>query len=212
MNEGFSDEQIKNLQSREFIYIKKFNRFLNDKREYSHILRSIKYYEFNKFEIIDKGYETEIIPDIDFLNLIEELNKHLENKISLNKIQLFITKENDNEINLNTYLPDVLKGCSIGYKLYKLIINYYDYISSNKYASSDAINLWYNLLQDNNLYCITSNHFSYAINKNINNEKIKIILNKIKNRKEILFDEVQFDDDTKLKIDEIFGSFENYKN
>jgi|ERR1035437_3603464 hypothetical protein len=203
MNEGFRKDQIDNLQNRELIYVKKFNRFVSDIKIYSDILSLLRIHNFNNFKIVDKGYCTEITPDDIFLELISKLNTHLEVKINLDRIIIFISHDKNNLIDIDTHLPDILKGCSIGYKLYKLVIRYYGWISSNKAASDDAINLWYNLIQDDDLYCITSNYFSYAIDKKISDNDIKDIFVGIKKRNEIPFDQIQFDDDLKSKIDEL---------
>jgi hypothetical protein len=195
MNEGFNKTQIDDLENRELIYVKKFNRFITDVKSYSDILSLLKIHNFDKFKVEDKDYCIEVIPDDAFLKLISDLNEHIDIKINLDKIIFFISKNNQNIIDTETHLPDILKGSSIGYKLYKLLINKFTYISSNKNISPDALNLWYNLLMDDDLYCITSNFFSYAIDKKINDHKLIEIINKVKNRKEV--DEVQYDDDLK---------------
>lgn len=193
MNEGFKREQIDNLKNRELIYVKNFNRFVSDVQSYSNILSLLKSHNFNEFKVEDKIYCIEVTPDINFLKLISNLNEHLDSKINLDKIILFISKENENLIDIETHLPDILKGSSIGYKLYKLLINKFDYISSNKHASPDALNLWYNLLMDDDLYCITSSYFSYAIDKKISDDKLKEIIDNVKNRNEVK--KVEYDDD-----------------
>lgn len=203
MNEGFKKYQIDNLQNRELIYVKRFNRFVSDFNEHSDILFLIRNHKFNNFKVIDRLYCIEVFPDEKFLELISQLNNHIEGKINLDKIILFISKDEDNLIDMETYLPDILKGCSIGYNLYKLMISNFGYISSNKAASDDALNLWYNLLQDEELYCITSNYFSYAISKSISDIELKSIIERVKSRKEVPLDEIQFDDDLQLKIDEL---------
>ena len=195
MNEGFKRTQIDELKSRELIYVKKFNRFITEPTDYSQIIMILKKYDFSNFIIIDKIYCVEIIPDRQFLNLIDELNKHIDIDIDLNKIVTFITKDKDNLIDMETMLPEILKGSSIGYKLYKLLINHFGYISSNKNASDDALNLWFNLLQDDELYCITSEYFSYAIKKSISDDKLIEIISNIKLRTEV--DIIQYDDDLK---------------
>lgn len=195
MNEGFNKKQMDNLESRELIYVKKFNRFVTDVKDYSNIISLIKTHSFDNFKVDDKSYCVEVTPDINFLNLISNLNKHIDSKINLDKIFFFISKDKENLIDIETHLPDILKGSSIGYKLYKLMINKFGYISSNKNASPDALNLWHNLLMDDDLYCITSNFFSYAIYKKINDYKLIEIIDNVKNRKEV--DEIQYDDDLK---------------
>ena len=195
MNDGFNKKQMDNLESRELIYVKKFNRFVTDVKDYSNIISLIKTHSFDNFKVDDKSYCVEVRPDDIFLKLISDLNEHIDIKINLDKIIFFISRNNQNIIDTETHLPDILKGSSIGYKLYKLLINKFSYISSNKNISPDALNLWYNLLMDDDLYCITSDFFSYAIDKKINDHKLIEIINNVKNRKEV--DEVQYDDDLK---------------
>ena len=193
MNERFDKSQLDNLKDRELIYVKKFNRFKSDIKEYSDILMNIKIHSFEYFKVEDKNYCIEITPDDYFLNLIDDLNKHLDHQLNFDKIIFFISKDKENLIDIDTHLPDILKGSSIGYKLYKLIINKFGYISSNRFASNDALNLWYNLLLDSELYCITSTYFSYAISKKITDDELIKIINSIKKRKEV--ENVEYDDD-----------------
>ena len=101
-------------------------------------------------------------------------------------------------------VPVVLQGTSLGYNLYKLIIDKNNYVTSNRHSSEEAYNLWYNLLQDDNLYAITSNTISVLIKKDIDDITLKGILDKIKQR------ELEFDDDLKLKIVKIYGSLEQF--
>ena len=122
MNEGFNKTQIDDLENRELIYVKKFNRFITDVKSYSDILSLLKIHNFDKFKVEDKDYCIEVIPDDAFLKLISDLNEHIDIKINLDKIIFFITKNNQNIIDTETHLPDILKGSSIGYKLYKLLI------------------------------------------------------------------------------------------
>ena len=193
MNEGFNREQIDNLKNREVIYVKNFNRFVSNVQSYSNILSLIKTHSFDNFKVDDKSYCIEVTPDDNFLKLISDLNEHIDSKVNLDKIIFFISKDKENLIDIETNLPDILKGSSIGYKLYKLLINKFGYISSNKHASPDALNLWYNLLMDDDLYCITSNYFSYVIDKKISDDKLKEIIANVKNRNEVK--KVEYDDD-----------------
>jgi hypothetical protein len=212
MYEGFSKNDIVKLQSRELIYVKNFDRFITDVNIPSDLFSLIRNHKFDNFKVIDKSYCTEIIPDIHFLNLIDKLNVYLESdKIDLNNITLFVTKDLDNLIDFETGIPNILKGCSVGYKLYKVLVDHYGWISSDKRSTNDAINLWYNLLQDVDMYCVTSNYFSYIIKKTLHDIELKKVLENIKKRKEIAFNDIQFDDDIKEKITKMYGSFENYK-
>ena len=72
-----------------------------------------------------------------------------------------------------------------------------------------------NLMLDDNFYCLTSNNISAAIYKNQTNEKIKTILDNIKNYNlnvlKFDFNELIFDDELQEKIKEIYGSLYSYK-
>ena len=52
--------------------------------------------------------------------------------------------------------------------------------------------------------------FLYLIDKNLPNDEIEEILNGVRNRTEIDIVDVFFDDDLLLKINEIFGSYEDF--
>ena len=85
-----------------------------------------------------------------------------------------------NQIDSEYILPDEnLKGLSIAYKLYKLILNKVDFIMTNKNNSPDAKNLWYNLLQDKDIYTGTNENYNILIKKNINDNELKFIIDKI---------------------------------
>jgi hypothetical protein len=50
---------------------------------------------------------------------------------------------------------------------------------TNKDSSNESINLWYNILKDDDIYSGTNNQFSIIIKKEIDNHKLKSILEKI---------------------------------
>ena len=104
------------------------------------------------------------------------------------------------------------KELKLGYKIYKLVINYVGYISTSKYVLLNAKRIWIKLMMDNDLYCVTSTNYSYAIIKTINDNKLMQILDKIKARKDVTFNNIQFDKELKNKIISIYGSFEDFKN
>jgi len=92
----------------------------------------------------------------------------------------------------------------LGYKLYKLVIKKFDYITTNRYSTILAYNVWYKLMIDKELYCYTSNFHSGVIYKKISNEKLKTFLDNIRNM------ELIFDDELKQKIIELYGSLDIY--
>ena len=70
-------------------------------------------------------------------------------------------------------------------------------MTSDRYASNNAYNLWYNLLQDKNLYCFTSKTMSGLISKSLDDIEIEKVINKIKKLK---IDDIEFDDELQEKI------------
>ena len=105
-------------------------------------------------------------------------------------------------------IPEQLKNMRIGYKLYKLVIDKYKYITSKIGASDDAKKIWYYLMQDSDLLCFTSNNLSGVILKTCNNFEIKEFLDKL-----IGIDyDLEFDDEFKIKILEIYNDLNFYRN
>ena len=146
-----------------------------------------------------------IYPDDKFKNLITDLNNSIEQKIPTN-IDFYITidKSNLNQIDFDKGIPLILRGVGLGYKLYKLIISHFDYITTNRYSTFLAYNIWYKLMMDEDLYCYTSNFSSGVISKQITDEKLKKILDKIK-----IIDLI-FDSELEQKIIELYGSVDIY--
>jgi len=98
-----------------------------------------------------------------------------------------------------------LRGCFLGYKLYKYLIDKYGFITSAIGLSDDAKNIWYKLMLDNELYCFSSNVISGVISKDKDNIFIKECLDRLKKY------DLIFDDELKEKIKEIYGTLELYK-
>ena len=214
LNETLSKEEIIQLEKDGFTYIKVFVRFSYDKEiEYNDILLKIRSYNFSKFRIFHNSYQTIIYPDDGFLFLINELNVNLSKKINLNEINISITEEMYNLIDFENGIPYQIQGLGVAYKLYILLINYFGYISSDVNSSTLAKNLWFSLVQDQRIYCITSKYYSYLICKKLNNDSLKYILDILIERKEkiVSLEDIVFDNDIKEKIIEIYGSLEFYK-
>lgn len=144
--------------------------------------------------------------------MIIELNKTLSKDEQINTnitFDLSVNTSNDmfNEINLDFVLPDALKGLNIGYKIYKLMVKEFDYITSRYGLSPFAKNIWYKFLVDADYFCFTSKTHSGVIYKQISNDKIFKILETIKK----INSEIIFDNRLKEKITELYGNIENYK-
>lgn len=204
--EQFHLEQLKELIRLDRTYVKrKIKEDLTDTSKYSDILNSMKLYDISNFKIVYKGVYL-IYPDEYFLKLVEKLNDFIENKINMDLyFVISIDEEYLNLIDFTEGIPIQLKNLGLGYKLYKLMIDKFGYITSNKYSSNDAKNIWYNLMKDPDLYCFTSNMDSGVISKKLDNETIKFVLDKLRN------DDIIFDDYLIKKIEEIYGSMDIYK-
>lgn len=87
-------------------------------------------------------------------NTISNGNLYIENNIHF---YITIDSENLNLIDFDEGVPIEFRGFGLGYKLYKLIISKFKYITANKHSSKFAYNIWYNLMLDNDLYCCYSN-------------------------------------------------------
>jgi len=87
-------------------------------------------------------------------------------------------------------IPPYLRGLSLAYKFYKMLIKMNKFICSDRYSTLSAWNLWYSLLQDEDLYAVTSNLRSCLIDKNITDDKLKEVINKVsENIKDIEYSE-----------------------
>ena len=123
--------------------------------------------------------------------------------INLN-FELTVNTNRLNIIDLFFELPNILRGLNVGYKIYKLIIQKFDYLTSDYGVKPEARNIWYKLMVDKDYFCYTSKICSGVINKNIKDERLKEILNEIKIKTKdiykIQFDELIFDNFLKEKI------------
>lgn len=72
-------------------------------------------------------------------------------------------------------------------------------IMTDKNSSNESINLWHSILKDDEVYSGTNNKFSIIIKKDIDDVKLKSILDKIGKFTLI------YDDDLNTKINEIYG-------
>ena len=205
--ESFHQDQLDNLVKLNRTYTRrKIREDIGRSDDYQQLIIEIRNYDVSKFIYKEYPYGIYIKPDEDFLKIIEEINKCIVNPIPLNFDFTFsIDKNQLNLIDFVDGIDPLLRGLSLGYKLYKLIINKFYFITSNKYSTPDAHNIWYHLMLDKDLYCFTSNMDSGVIHKKSSNDIIKSVLENIKN-KEIIFDDELID-----KIIEIYGSVDIYK-
>ena len=190
--EGFTKDNMEYLVNNKKTYIRKSYRDVTPIRKIQNI---IKNYDISKFNFVDKGYGIMIYPDKEFIDIVSKLDTNFD-KDSFFYITL---TENLNYIDFIEGIPPYLRGLSLSYKFYKMIINKYDFICSDRYSTLSAWNLWYNLLQDNDLYAITSNLRSCLINKNISDDKLIEIVNKVLSES----DDFELSDDLKDKLDSL---------
>lgn len=203
--EEFTKDEFEYLVSNDKTYLRNFTKYVKDLNN-SDIKDKIKNYIFKDFKINYDGFEMIIYPDENFINLLKQLN----NKINIPEFSLSIDRSRLNSINLDFNLPKEFRGLFIGYKIYKLAINKFDYITSDYGLSEFASGVWSKLMLDDELYVYTSGSknklrgCSGVIKKNILDKKLNEILNKIKkeiyNIYGINFNELIFDNKIKNKI------------
>ena len=209
--EEFSEEEKNILIKNNKTYIRKFSDFEN-KNLMNDLKLKIKNYNFEKFEITFDGFQVNIIVDNNFKILLNELN----NKLNIN-FELSIDKSRLNTINLDFILPLELRGLDIGYKIYKLMVKKFDFITSDYGSSVFAKNVWYKLISNKDYYAFTSGTIleitrgcSGVINKNITDIKLKEILDILKLNiykiYNINFEDIEFDKYLLEKIKSLYGN------
>lgn len=186
--EGFTKDNLDYLVTHKKTYVRKDYR----DRPIRKIQKVVKDYDVSKFKFIDKGYGIFIYPDNDFLELIKDLDPNIDSSLFF---YITITGE-FNYVDFAEGVPPYLRGLSLAHKFYKMIIKMNGFICSDRYSTLSAWNLWYNLLQDEDLYAITSNLTSCLIDKNISDENLKEIVEKV--TKDV--DDIEYSDDLKMKL------------
>lgn len=169
--EGFTKDNLDYLVNNKKTYVRKEWRDIPIRK----IQKLVKDYDISNFKFIDKKYGIFIYPDDKFIELVKELDSNVDESLFF-----YITVTGDlNYVDFAEGIPPYLRGLSLAYKFYKMIIKMNGFICSDRYSTLSAWNLWYNLLQDNDLYAITSNLRSCLIDKNINDDKLKEVINKV---------------------------------
>jgi len=187
--EAFNKDNLDYLINYKKAYVRNFVR---DKKS-GEIFDEIKNYDINKFKCTEETYGFFIYPDKEFINLIKKLDDSVNDNIFF---YITISYDKNNQIDFTEGIPEFLRGLSVAYKIYKLIIKRVGWITSDRYSSEHAYNLWYSLLQDEDLYCFTSNIMSGLIDKSVDDKKLIEIVAKIKS---VSFD-IEFDDELKEKL------------
>ena len=186
--EGFTKDNLNYLVNNKKTYVRKEYRDTPIRK----IQKVVKDYDISNFKFIDKGYGIFIYPDVEFINLIKELDQNIDESLFF-----YITLTGDlNYVDFAEGVPPYLRGLSLAYKFYKMIINKNKFICSDRYSTLSAWNLWYSLLQDDNLYAITSNLRSCLIDKSVSDDELKSIIEKVCNG----LSDIEMSDDLKDKL------------
>jgi hypothetical protein len=186
--EGFTKDNLDYLVNNKKTYVRKEYRDTPIRK----IQKIVKDYDISNFKFIDKGYGIFIYPDLKFINLIKELDQNIDESLFF-----YITLTGDlNYVDFAEGVPPYLRGLTLAYKFYKMIINKNKFICSDRYSTLSAWNLWYSLLQDDNLYAITSNLRSCLIDKSVSDGELKSIIEKVCNG----LSDIEMSDDLKDKL------------
>jgi hypothetical protein len=186
--EGFTKDNLDYLVNNKKTYVRKEYRDTPIRK----IQKIVKDYDISNFKFIDKGYGIFIYPDVEFINLIKELDQNIDESLFF-----YITLTGDlNYVDFAEGVPPYLRGLSLAYKFYKMIINKNKFICSDRYSTLSAWNLWYSLLQDDSLYAITSNLRSCLIDKSVSDDELKSIIEKVCNG----LSDIEMSDDLKDKL------------
>ena len=186
--EGFTKDNLDYLVNNKKTYVRKEYRDTPIRK----IQKIVKDCDISNFKFIDKGYGIFIYPDVEFINLIKELDQNIDESLFF-----YITLTGDlNYVDFVEGVPPYLRGLSLAYKFYKIIINKNKFICSDRYSTLSAWNLWYSLLQDDNLYAITSNLRSCLIDKSVSDDELKSIIEKVCNG----LSDIEMSDDLKDKL------------
>jgi hypothetical protein len=202
--EGFDRQQIDYFINTGETSVRKIDREFNNN---SNLLADeIKDYDISLFTYNYKHGQFKIYPEEGFMDLYKrycDVNnftvKDLTFSISVLPYNIFTNIYN--QIDSEYILPDNnLKGLSLGYKLYKYVLNIVDFIMTDRNNLPEAKNLWWNLLQDKDVYSGTNKELSILIKKDIGDDKLKEIIDKV--------DRVNltYDDDLNIKIKRLYGS------
>lgn len=186
--EGFTKDNLEYLINNKKTYVRKDYREIPIRK----IQKIVKDYNISNFKFIDKGYGIFIHPDDEFIDLIKDLDSSVDDSLFF-----YITVTGDlNYVDFAEGIPPYLRGLSLAYKFYKMIIKMNGFICSDRYSTLSAWNLWYNLLQDNELYAITSNLRSSLIDKNVTDEKLLQIIEKVSKG----VDNIEYSEDLKERL------------
>ena len=209
--EEFTTDELQHLESLDKTYLKyiKSEFKMSDNLVTSRLYTRIRNYDISTFDINATPYQITITPDSKFKEILNDINIYLSDKIDLkHTYNLNVITNLNNLVEFEYGIPKQLRGLSLGYKIYKLIINKFEYITSDFRALPSAINIWHHLMLDIDLLCYTSIKTSGSALKTISNDKLKKMLDYIP-----LLDrsDVEFDKFLIKRIENIYGSLHTYK-
>jgi len=188
--EGFTKDNLDYLVAYKKTYVRQ--QFRDRGIDLNKTQKIVKEYDISNFTFDDKGYGIFVYPDKKFVELLKQLDPRVDDNM-----RFYLTLTGDmNQIDFSDGLPPYLRGLGVAYKLYKMTIEKNKYITSDRFSSLHAWNLWYNLLQDEDLYCFTSNIRSGLISKKVSDEELKEIVNKLS----VGVENIEYDDDLKEKL------------
>jgi hypothetical protein len=199
--EGFSNNEINELIDKNQTFVYKISRSYNNKS--NKLSEELINYDISGFTSEFKNGVFKIYPDDEFIKLYKKYCH--ENNLQYNYLIFHIEITTKyllggyNFLDVYNLMDDNLKGLSLGYKLYKYILNDIYFIMTNKDILPESKNLWYNLLQDDGVYSGTNENFNIIIKKDIEDFKLKEIIDKVSEFN------LTYDNNLNKKINELYG-------
>lgn len=122
----------------------------------------------------------------------------------LERIRIFCEYENYNRIHFPKGIPKEFRGIKLGYVIYEAFIKHLGYASSNRAASTEARQVWSDIAEDPDFYCVLTSSDILAIHKDCKEDLTETIYWWMKSRDSSSIKEEFFEIDEKL--------FQKYKN
>ena len=164
--EAFSELEYYILLNSGKTYLKPF---FKNKRDFD--LLNISNYDISDFKFIEISKDRwRITPDIGFLKLIGKKYENLFIDFSLSNLPYV----NDyNRIDFEG-IPVDLRGYNLGYRLYKLIIKKFKFITS--IAGVNTTHIWLQLIKDDDFYAGVNSEYSIVIDKFVEDSELLDII------------------------------------
>lgn len=124
------------------------------------------------FNIIDRTFMIEIIPSINFQNIIENINSKFALNLDIDmKFKAFLEKDYFNRVDFEQGIPQEIRGAKLGYNIYLAMCRKFGYISTISGVTPSANRLWYGLVHDKSVFIITNDKATIMIDKNYSDVK-----------------------------------------